>query len=933
MNKDLIPPQVSNISYNEVKRLIEDFQKIKSPDAISPESLGVILKLILQYPNEVVWDNDDIWEFINQVNTELSDDIGRVSKDLIEEIKQRQKDVEQLGNDITQGDEETSKSIKKNWIDPLSEKVNANSGNISDLTQGLSDEISDRMNGDEDAKDYALETAMDVEKRLNKAVETETKTREAGDQGVETRVNARIDSIQNSLGGNTSSLHELSSLELGRLEVRPFDAILDGNIDPYESAAALIEKGDLSAGDIVFAEKYPGFLAFNGETFSADWGEIKGSSGNDDDSGTGGQTLTKPGAGSANKDITETVKFNEAEYYGTLYPGSSDRKCRRPNRKSLFHNRADNSMWLWDGAGLSKVSDIQLLNALAARLETLIGKGDVSAVIDTFNEIEAFLAGVTNTETLTGLLQQLKSQVLGEVSEGYQPKGNYLLSADYTAANILSKIKTVDGAGSGIDADKIDGIDSKNLCYVESPVNIQTIESPTQISTLHFIQTLDYFGAFHVNHWCARCTLSEDENATITDACCGNIPLAGALIEVWNSTDITGGSIGVFGSIIRVTTSASADESGDESAVFIYRHKTHSQAVHNNWQRIANSEEVFSSYQELSETISDQEASINDLIFSVDQHRTQIADINSNCLKFWDGPASEYFDLISEDEPDSNTQYFLNLDVWDEGICRQKAYATFFRKKLLSMNSEFCKFEGLLKSNNSQLKIKYQYFGEDILREETVPCLSNLNQYSFSFNFSKPLKSLFLYYTFVYSTNTLKLPPVIDFSFNSQDNLYSYTQIMGVTNLDMSLVNTHCVDSFANRFRGAGNYIQVLNLSGWDTSNATLMTGMFYGSSKLTTLYLCGWDISTITDLSDAFIGCTALINVYGPISGIKADIDLSPCPLSYASALVFIAGLEEVEDTKTISFKSETFELLTDEDIASATSKGWSVVEVAEES
>lgn len=52
------------------------------------------------------------------------------------------------------------------------------------------------------------------------------------------------------------------------------------------------------------------------------------------------------------------------------------------------------------------------LDALKSRLDTLVGSGDVSTVIDTFNEIEAFLQGVTNTQTLTGLLQEMKTEIV-----------------------------------------------------------------------------------------------------------------------------------------------------------------------------------------------------------------------------------------------------------------------------------------------------------------------------------------------------------------------------------------------------------------------------------------------------------------------------------------------------------------------------------------
>jgi len=41
----------------------------------------------------------------------------------------------------------------------------------------------------------------------------------------------------------------------------------------------------------------------------------------------------------------------------------------------------------------------------------------------------------------------------------------YLLAASYTAADVLAKVKTVDGGGSGLDADLVDGIDSNRIVY------------------------------------------------------------------------------------------------------------------------------------------------------------------------------------------------------------------------------------------------------------------------------------------------------------------------------------------------------------------------------------------------------------------------------------------------------------------------------------
>lgn len=44
------------------------------------------------------------------------------------------------------------------------------------------------------------------------------------------------------------------------------------------------------------------------------------------------------------------------------------------------------------------------IDAVNARIDTLIGSGDTSSVIDTFNEIKAFLADYDNQDTLKSLI-------------------------------------------------------------------------------------------------------------------------------------------------------------------------------------------------------------------------------------------------------------------------------------------------------------------------------------------------------------------------------------------------------------------------------------------------------------------------------------------------------------------------------------------------
>lgn len=55
-----------------------------------------------------------------------------------------------------------------------------------------------------------------------------------------------------------------------------------------------------------------------------------------------------------------------------------------------------------------------------------------------------------------------------------------LASTSYTAADVLAKLLTVDGTGSGLDADTLDGIDSTSFALLASPALTGNPTAPTQ---------------------------------------------------------------------------------------------------------------------------------------------------------------------------------------------------------------------------------------------------------------------------------------------------------------------------------------------------------------------------------------------------------------------------------------------------------------------
>ena len=157
---------------------------------------------------------------------------------------------------------------------------------------------------------------------------------------------------------------------------------------------------------------------------------------------------------------------------------------------------------------------------------------------------------------------------------------------------------------------------------------------------------------------------------------------------------------------------------------------------------------------------------------------------------------------------------------------------------------------------------------------------------------------------------------------------YMFQYCTRITSLDLSRWDTSSATSTNYMFYNCTS-LTSLDLSGWDVSKVTDMSGMLNNCSHLISLDLSGWDLSGITStsaLNGMFAYCSRLTTVIGSISGIKSNITLSNSPLTRESALVFINGLETITATRTITFSTSTKALLTEEDIAIATNKGWTV-------
>ena len=201
----------------------------------------------------------------------------------------------------------------------------------------------------------------------------------------------------------------------------------------------------------------------------------------------------------------------------------------------------------------------------------------------------------------------------------------------------------------------------------------------------------------------------------------------------------------------------------------------------------------------------------------------------------------------------------------------------------------------------------------------------------------------------------LKTLDLSSFDTSQVTSMYeAFYQCSNLTSIDLTNVNTSKVTDMGMMFYSCGK-LESVDLSGFDTSNVTLFERMFYGCNNLTSLDISNFDTSKLIGLSDMFGGCNrlsdlylnfnisnityslgsfpytfsycfSLKNVVGKFEGTKYDLYLSDCPLTADSAMVFINGLATVTEKRRLSLSATTYDSLTPEQIAIATSKGWTI-------
>lgn len=157
---------------------------------------------------------------------------------------------------------------------------------------------------------------------------------------------------------------------------------------------------------------------------------------------------------------------------------------------------------------------------------------------------------------------------------------------------------------------------------------------------------------------------------------------------------------------------------------------------------------------------------------------------------------------------------------------------------------------------------------------------------------------------------------------------YMFSECNSLSSVDLSFLNTEKLIDISSIFSKCSNLISVkMPLNKINSTISGSGYGMFDSCGNLEEIQWINFNYKSNNYSYTDFIGCNKLSIVNGYFEGINYNINLRNSPLTNASAMVFLNGLSEVEETKTITFKGSTFDTLSEEQIALATNKGWSVI------
>lgn len=257
--------------------------------------------------------------------------------------------------------------------------------------------------------------------------------------------------------------------------------------------------------------------------------------------------------------------------------------------------------------------------------------------------------------------------------------------------------------------------------------------------------------------------------------------------------------------------------------------------------------------------------------------------------------------------------------VGDDGPMTQIDYNSGFSDDSTTKNV-FINAEGL-PSNDVYISTIFN-FDTNVIENIEIINSSHIIKFNNAFKNMKHLKTLIIDTSgamelkYMFSNNAIENPPYLNTSNVTDVNsiFYNCTNLKYIPPYDFSNVT--------NMYGTFWLCSNITSIPYFDTHNVTNVTYCFAECTKLKSVPLL--DFSKVSNARLVFYNCTSLTDVGGFI-GLKTDISIYDSPLTHASALNIIDNLA-VSSGHTITFKRSTFNTLTPEDIAKATSKGWTI-------
>lgn len=146
--------------------------------------------------------------------------------------------------------------------------------------------------------------------------------------------------------------------------------------------------------------------------------------------------------------------------------------------------------------------------------------------------------------------------------------------------------------------------------------------------------------------------------------------------------------------------------------------------------------------------------------------------------------------------------------------------------------------------------------------------------------------------------------------------------------IDTSFIDATNTSNLSYMFQGCTS-LKNLDLSKMETPVGSDFNHMFNKCTNLVSLSInLNLTKTTVNSrIKNMFTECDSLTNVYGNIQGIQISLSLADSSkLTQNSCMIFINGL--VEATKqSLTFHADAYDRLSEEQLAVATTKGWSVV------